>query len=402
MTRTFLFLCHPDHGHVVPTLAIAAELVRRGHDVTYLTAPVMREIVAGTGAGVATYRSRYRDADFAELENDPGYLMSVLLDESEAMLDAAVSELDPVDCVVYDTSVLYAGRILARRWDCASAQTVPFFASNEHFSYLNAMYNDEGGERPAEATPAELPEWVGTTMARIGALSAQHGVDVAPDELWFEIPARSIVTVPREFQYAGESFDDRFVFTGPCIGERGFLGDWSPPEGSAPVVLVSLGAVFNAHKDIFATCVEAFRGRDWHAVVTVGDGIDPAELGELPPNVEVHRWVPHVTVLREAALCVTHGGMGTVMEALSTGTPLVCVPTSALDRPTGWRVRDLGLGALLNPADIEPEVLADTVDGVLADPAVTAAARRMATAVADAGGASRAADVIEAAPDGTR
>lgn len=395
MPRKVLFLCHPDHGHIIPSLAVVEELVRRGHDVCYLTAPSMRDVVAKTGATVLTYESRYRDSDFARLAEDPGYLLSVLLDESAAMLETAVSELDGVDGVVYDTSVLYAGRILARRWGIPSAQLIPFFASNEKFSYLNAMYNDQDGDGPAEEKPAELPEWVGATMRRIGALCHAHGVEVPPHELWFEVPECSLVTIPRRFQYEGDSFDDRFTFVGPCVGQRDFLGEWTPPRGENPVVLVSLGAVFNEHEDIFRACVEAFGGKPWHAVLTVAEGMDPDGLGTLPPNVEVHRWVPHVTVLEHASLCVTHGGMGTVMEALRAGTPLVCVPTSALDRPTGWRIRELGLGVLLDSAEITPESLADAVASVLADHAAAEAAASMSEAIAEAGGATRAADRLE-------
>ena len=397
MPRKILFLCHPDHGHVIPTLAIVSELASRGHDVSYLTAPSMRDIVARTGATVLTYDSHYRDADFTRLAEDPGYLMGVLLDESEAMLDTAVSELDGVEGVVYDTSVLYAGRILGRRWEVPSAQTIPFFASNEKFSYLNAMYNDPDGDgvRPAAEKPAELPEWVGKTMQRIGRLCHAHGVDTPPHELWFEIPECSLVTIPREFQYEGDSFDGRFTFVGPCVGERDFLGEWTPPRGEDPVVLVSLGAVFNEHEDIFRACVEAFRGMPWHAVLTVAEGTDPESLGALPDNVEVHRWVPHVTVLEHASLCVTHGGMGTVMEALRAGTPLVCVPTSALDRPTAWRVRELGLGTMLSPSDVTPDTLVDAIRSVLADRAAAENAARMSKAVLDSGGAVRAADRLE-------
>ncbi|EHR62800.1 macrolide family glycosyltransferase [Saccharomonospora cyanea] len=398
MPRKILFLCHPDHGHVIPSLAMVAELVRRGHEVLYLTAPSMRDIVAATGATVLAYDSHYRDADFTRLAEDPGYLLSVLLDESAAMLHTAVSEVEgigEVAGVVYDTSVLYAGRILSRRWGVPSVQLIPFFASNEKFSYLNAMYNDAGGDGPATEKPAELPEWVGTTMRRIGELSHAHGVDTPPHELWFEVPECSLVTIPREFQYEGDSFDERFTFVGPCVGDRDFLGEWTPPGGEEPVVLVSLGAVFNEHEEIFRACVEAFRGRPWHAVLTVAEGTDPESLGALPPNVEVHRWVPHVTVLEHAALCVTHGGMGTVMEALRAGTPLVCVPTSALDRPTGWRIGELGLGVVIDPADITPEVLAEAVRSVLADRAAAEAAERMSKAVAEAGGAARAAERIE-------
>ncbi|MGX7825637.1 macrolide family glycosyltransferase [Actinokineospora sp. 24-640] len=389
MQRHFLFLCHPDHGHVIPNLAMVTELVRRGHRVTYLTAASMAGIVTDAGATAVTYESRYRDADFHKVAEDPGYLMDLLLDESAAMLATPVEK---PDVVVYDTSILFAGRVLARKLGVPAVQVIPVFASNEHFSYLNAMYNPDS---PATEKPAEPPAWVMSTMQRIGGLLAEHGVAASPPELWFEVPPLSLVTVPREFQYAGETFDERFAFVGPCVGDRGFLGSWSPPSSGLPVVLVSLGAVFNEHADFFRTCVEAFRGQPWHAVMTVADGLDPAELGELPPNVEVHRFVPHVAVLEHASLCVTHAGMGTAMEALRAGVPMVCVPTSALDRPTAKRVTDLGLGAALDPNSLSGDDLVAAITAVMGDPATAANATAMAAAIADAGGAGRAADEIE-------
>jgi UDP:flavonoid glycosyltransferase YjiC (YdhE family) len=48
----FLFLPVPAHGHVNPSLAVAAELGRRGHQVTYVVAEEFREAVARTGADV--------------------------------------------------------------------------------------------------------------------------------------------------------------------------------------------------------------------------------------------------------------------------------------------------------------------------------------------------------------
>ncbi|MGW5050501.1 macrolide family glycosyltransferase [Actinokineospora sp. NPDC004072] len=389
-----LFLCHPDHGHVIPNLAMVTELARRGHEVTYLTAASMAGIATDAGAAVVTYESRYRDADFKKVAEDPGYLMDLLLDESAAMLAAELPSRP--DVVVYDTSILFAGRILARRLGVPAVQVIPVFASNEHFSYLNAMYNPDGAEKPAEV-PREMPPWVMSTMQRIGAMCAEHGVDVAPPQLWFEVPPLSLVTVPREFQYAGETFDSRFAFVGPCVGDRGFLGSWEPPSSGLPVVLVSLGAVFNEHAEIFRTCVEAFRDKPWHAVMTVAEGMDPAALGELPPNVEVHRWVPHVAVLEHAALCVTHGGMGTAMEALRSGTPMVCVPTSALDRPTARRIEELGLGVALDPAALTAADLVGAVEAVMGTPSYAEAAAGMAAAIAASGGAARAADAIERA-----
>ncbi|MFG1877419.1 macrolide family glycosyltransferase [Sphaerisporangium sp. NPDC049003] len=382
-------MCHPDHGHVIPNLAVVAELVRRGNRVTYLTAQSMAAIVEKTGATVLCYDSKYRKANFLDLADDPLYLLSLLLDESQAMLEALDEQMrDRPDMIVYDTSILYAGRVLARKWGRPAAQLIPFFASNAHFSYLNAVYNP-GGEGPT------LTRWVDDMLARIGAMARSHGVDVPAAELWWEVQDFSLVTIPRAFQFAGDTFDERFSFVGPCLGERSFLGGWEPPGDGLPVALVSFGAVFNEHPGFFRTCVAAFGDIPLHVVMTVAEGMDPADLGPLPSNIEVHRWVPHLSVLRHASVAVTHGGMGTVMEALHSGCPMVVVPTSGLDWPAARRIEELGLGRVLPPADVTAERLRDAVLGVAADQDVRRATSAMRQDVRAAGGAVRAAEEIE-------
>jgi MGT family glycosyltransferase len=370
MSRRYLFMCHPDHGHVIPNLAVAAELVRRGNEVTYLTAADMADIVRSTGATVITYDSRYRKADFFQLANDPLYLLSLLLDESAAMLEAAEGLPRP-DMIAYDISILYAGRVLSRKWGLPAAQLIPVFASNENFSFLNAIYNPEGGQ----AKQAALPGWVDDMLARIGALAAAHGVEAEPAALWWEVQDFSLVNIPRSFQFAGETFDDRFHFVGPCLGERRFLGEWRPPGDGLPIALVSYGAVFNRHPDFFRTCVRAFSELPWHVVMTVADGLDPADLGPLPGNVEVHRWVPHLSVLEHASAAVTHAGTGTVMEAMYHGCPMVVLPTSGLDWPAARRIADLNLGRVVAPEEATLERLIEDVLAVAADAEVRRATR---------------------------
>lgn len=395
MSEHVLVMSHPDHGHVIPNLAVVTELVDRGHRVTYLTGARTASIAEAAGATVVQYDSRYKQADFTGVAHDPRYLLNLLLDESTAMLRTADAELaaDPPSLILYDTSILYAGRILARKWQLPAVQLIPMFASNESFSYLNAIYGGEGA--PPAGGPPTPPPWLAEIMGRIGALCAAHQVAVAPQELWWGVQDFNLVTIPRQFQYAGDSFDDRFVFVGPCVGQRAFLGDWKPPTSELPVVLVSLGAVFNGHPDFFRTCISAFTQAPWHAVLTVADAIDPESLGPLPPNVEVHRWVPHVTVLEHASAVVTHGGMGTVMEALLTGTPMVVVPTSAIDAVTARRLDELDLGRPLDQQELTAPRLLELIGRVTADPAIQDSTRRMRQHVRAAGGTRRAADELE-------
>ncbi|GII34500.1 hypothetical protein [Planotetraspora mira] len=52
---TIAFLNIAMHGHVNPTLPVAAELVRRGHAVTYHTSPAFSEEIEATGATARLY-----------------------------------------------------------------------------------------------------------------------------------------------------------------------------------------------------------------------------------------------------------------------------------------------------------------------------------------------------------
>jgi hypothetical protein len=51
----FLFLPMPGLGHLNPTLAVAAELMARGHQVTNLLPDQFRDAVAATGSELVEY-----------------------------------------------------------------------------------------------------------------------------------------------------------------------------------------------------------------------------------------------------------------------------------------------------------------------------------------------------------
>jgi MGT family glycosyltransferase len=101
-------------------------------------------------------------------------------------------------------------------------------------------------------------------------------------------------------------------------------------------------------------------------------------------------------VLRHAAAFVSHAGMGSTMEALYYGVPLVCVPQMVEQEANAARVAELGLGVRLDPESLTADDLRAAVDAVTGDAAIRAALDRMRDAVRKAGGAVAAADAIEA------
>ena len=87
-----------------------------------------------------------------------------------------------------------------------------------------------------------------------------------------------------------------------------------------PSVYVTLGTVFNLESgDLFARVLAGVRELAVEVVATVGDGIEPAELGELPAHFRVERFVPQAEILPRSSVVVSHGGSGSVLGSLAHG-----------------------------------------------------------------------------------
>ncbi|SHN29364.1 macrolide family glycosyltransferase [Actinacidiphila paucisporea] len=385
MPSRILVIDIPSNGHLFPKLAVVAELVGRGHHVTYVTIEDFAEKVRGTGAEVLAYASVDPLRSLAGGDVTP---TEAFFRENVAILHAIEAHYgdERPDLIAYDEAAFQAGRILREVWGLPAVHLAPSFVSNAHYSYFERIF--------ALAPDFRLTD----PVEEISAFLEGYGLaEKVQDFLWTkrEPDELTIVFIPRRLQPAHETFGDRFVFIGSSVGERSFLDGWQPSGDGLPVVLISLGTVNNQHLDFFRTAVEAFRDQPLHAVISVGDGVDPADLAPLPPNVEVHRWVRHLHVLEHAAAFVTHGGTGSLAEALHTGTPLVVVPQGVDILPYTERITELGLGTVLPPGEVTVDSLRAALLTVTQDQALAATVAGFRQHTHESGGPRRAADAIE-------
>ncbi|TDP92887.1 macrolide family glycosyltransferase [Labedaea rhizosphaerae] len=378
-------------GHAIPVLETVGELIARGHRVTYAAAGAAVAKVAETGATVVEYPSVLAGVDLTVLDTveEMDRLMVLGLQDDRSLIAEVEAKLgdDRPDLVVFDATRFTVGRILARKWAVPSAAFCTVLLSNEHFSFYDRVQQKQG------ALPKRRP-YVAKALKGLVELLATHGQSNRTlEEFYRPQEGLFVAFYARSFQYAGDTFDDKYVFVGPNLAHETEPGDWTPPADGRRVLMISLGTSVHRRPEFFRMCLDAFRDSDWHLVIHAHDGLD---VGELPANAEVHRWLPQLAVLAHTDVLLCHGGMGTLMAAFAKDTPVVVVPNSAEQMINADRVVELGLGRTFGRDEVTAESLRSAVETVHADPATRARVAAMRADILRSGGGMCAADAIEA------
>jgi UDP:flavonoid glycosyltransferase YjiC (YdhE family) len=147
-----------------------------------------------------------------------------------------------------------------------------------------------------------------------------------------------------------------------------------------PLVYLTFGSVaptMDFFPGLYRAAIDALSVLPVRVLVTVGRERDPAEIGDVAPNVHIARWVPQADVMPHAAAMVCHGGSGTVNAGLAAGVPMAVVPLFADQPYNARRVAEVGAGiALEGPESVVR--LPEAVRSLIADRSYRAAAGRIA------------------------
>ena len=380
-TKHIAFFSIPAHGHVNPELGLVAELVRRGHRVTYAITEDFVAQIEETGATPVVHTSTLPSSDAGDKWPDDQFeALELFFAEAVAVLpqlEAAYAD-DRPDLVVYDIGATFAP-VLGEKWGVPYVQLSPTHVAFEGMEELMGVEQ-------------QSPEMDAIT-ARFNGFFADQAVD-----LTFEVmsrPKRAIVTIPRTFQYAGDTVSDACTFVGPMLSERAFLGEWTAPD-DRPVLVISMGSAYTDTVEVYRQCLRAFADLDWHVVMSIGRFVDFADLGEIPPNFEVHRWIPQLRVLSQASAFVTHAGMGGTMEGLFHGIPLIAIGQAGEQFANAARIEELGLGRQLRAEEVTAEALRAALDFLTTDEGTRARLDAMRAEIRRSGGLAKAVEVVEA------
>jgi zeaxanthin glucosyltransferase len=224
------------------------------------------------------------------------------------------------------------------------------------------------------------------------------GLKVNVDDPYFAFSRLAQITqTPKVFDFPSDHWPAHFHHTGPLHDGQGRVPiafPWERLTGE-PLIYASMGTLNNGSESVYRTIIEAACSAGQQLVLSVGRNVDPAQLGVVSSNTIIVAHAPQLELLQKAALCITHAGQNTVLEALAKGVPLVAIPV-ANDQPgVAARIAFTNTGKFVPFADLSAPFLRSLVDQVITDPLYRENAQKMAAVIQKLNGPRLAADIIE-------
>ena len=383
MARIFFFSI-PAHGHVNPTLPFVRELVLRGHAVRYYNAEAFREKTEVSGAAfcpIDAFMPPAPDDLKKRAGKDFASLIEMAAHVTLALEPSFVQEIETnrPDLIIADSVCLW-GRQLAEKYH------LPFICST-----TSLAFNQHTAKRMKQR-PVEILRMI-LGMGRIEkklALLRSHGFNAPdlPSLIGNDADTPTIVYTSRRFQPEADTFGPRYAFVGPLVME-----EYPRAKRERPLCYVSLGTVLHDAPKFYRAAIRALASMECDAVLSIGESVDPAQLGDIPGHIRVFPRVNQLEVLAEADVFLTHCGMNSVSESLLCGVPMVFFPQHSEEEAVAGRAEELGTGLRLRRPTAA--CIRATIETVLKNDAYAAAAQAASADFHACGGAKTAADFAE-------
>ncbi|MEM6520748.1 MAG: glycosyltransferase [Cyanobacteria bacterium P01_C01_bin.70] len=411
----FGLLCPAASGHLNPMTTLGYELKQRGHRVTLVGTLDAQPKVSAAGLelypiGEIDYPAGSAAEALAKLGQLSGlaafrYTVELFKEGTTLLLQEAPAAFQNagVEALLIDQTS-FGGSTIAEVLDlpfisvcCAmminrDPDVPPFNTAWSYRADWWARRRNQLGHRLIDQLAKPITGLVDDYRRQHGLASFQH-----PNDAYSQLA--QICQQPAEFEYPRPLLPACFHFTGPFSNPASREPAAFPFDQltGQPLIYASLGTVQNRLLGTFQTIAEACQDLDAQLVISLGGGSPTESLPPLPGAPLVVEFAPQLELLLRAALTITHAGMNTTLESLSSGVPMVAIPI-ANDQPgVAARIAWTGTGEVVPLKQLNLSKLQHSIKQVLTEASYKNHALRLQKAIQQAGGTKRAADIIEQA-----
>jgi MGT family glycosyltransferase len=372
-------------GASQPALGLGRRLAARGHDVRVVAPRAFAGRVSAAGCRLRPIppELEFDPSAGPMVEDQPDYCVELFFGRRLPAFVAAELDSEPADVVVVD----YLLRVVACMLETRDAPVVML----RHMTYRHGASpvderEDEWGQRWQYRLTNEARVQLGLQPLPVGPETLAIALGKRAD--------RVIVAIPRELD-PWPAIPEHVVHVGP-LPEETPAGSWNSPwaaDDTRPLVVISMSTMYMRQEVTLARAARAAAARGARVLVLAGFELETDNVS-VPPGVILRSYVPHVDVLPHASLVVTHGGIGTLIAALTAGVPTVCVPQGRDQHVNAERAQQLGVSITL-AANSDEQAFHHAIDAALASPRLARSAQTLARSLAAYGDGERAIELVE-------
>ena len=404
--------CFPGTGHLNPLTALARRLQQRGHTVIIFGIADVESRVRAAGIDFCLIgQSDYPLGTLQKLDQQLGEMTGtevlrftmervsntarmVLRDGLEAVRNANL------DALLVDETDMANNIAECLGLPFISLALIPPMVNDNRFPPF--YFGWSGSQRWWSRLRNEIAIRVLTRVARpifaaVNEYRVAWGLSVGrhPGEGLSKLA--QITQLPRALEFEIDPPPPNLYYAGPFVDatQRPPIDfPWDRLDGR-PLIFASLGTLQNQSCEKFRIIAEACAPLGVQLVMSLGGGLDRGQLGILPGDPLVVNYAPQLELVKRATLVITHAGLNTVLESLSEGVPMVCIPLGNDQPGVAARVKAHGAGVVVPPRRVNAKRLRSAVRAVLENDSYRLAARKIQSAIAEVDGLNCAADIIE-------
>jgi len=397
------FICPNLPGHINPMSALARHLQARGHEVVFLYSSSANGLPCIPGDKRDDLNANRPEMSKLEGNEALAFYCGVAAKETEAIFQSLPRMLEKtgVEALVLDPIQFFVEL-------AAMKLRIPYV------TVATALYIDFSGYTPAgifgwphETTPEALAR---NLQAVTGAVRFcyNEGIKSYAKELgfktdldhpsWVFSELAYITQLPKEFDFEHPLLPPQFHYTGPFHDGKGRHPvdfPWDRLTGE-PLIYASMGTIMNGRPDVFRTIAAGVANhRGTQLVLSIGDRLDPKQIGPVPSNAIIVNQAPQLELLKRASVCITHAGLNTVLESLAQGVPQLAIPVTFEQPGIAARIAAKKTGVAMSFADLTSEHLSTLLDEVLNCSIYRENARKFQEIISKTNGLALAANIVE-------
>nr|WP_318383892.1 glycosyltransferase [uncultured Enterobacter sp.] len=390
----FAVISPPLFSHLQALRALAQALIRCGHRVTFIADDAAYPLSEALREAQRRVK-RHSGGNLFQLIQALSSLTDILCQQLPAIVDALavdaliVDQMEPAGGIVADALGLpfasVACALPVNREADYPLPVMPFRYADDD----NAQRLYRTSERIYDRLMRPHERVIAHHAARFG-LTPRHRLDHC-----LSTRVQIAQCIPA-LDFPRKALPDGFHYVGALREDLPLRGEKTPR--TVPRVYASLGTLQGHRAGLFHKIAAACKAVGAQVMIAHCDGLSAAQEEALYHSgaTWVRGFVDQPRFLRDADVIITHGGLNTVLEAVAVATPVLAMPV-AFDQPAvAARVAWSNIGRRVSRFSTSHH-LAKALEHLLSEPDYARRIGQVSDELHAAGGANRAASLIEQA-----